>query len=781
MFYRMKKLLAIGLVAAVVLSTAACGQKGTVENAGPGKQQQQVVEELAPDYVYVADYVSVEGTEIYNPRFFGTDMYNLGGFYNEEEGYYRQVLERYVIRDDGTLEKQDAMTFDTGVNVNQFTVGDSGEIYMVESRMEITDEEPEDYPRENTYFLVKYDAQGNKVYETDLTNDFAKDRDWFYVQGFAADGKGRVYFYSDDAEVCIFDENGKAAGKISVPEASWINNMGTAKDGKVYVAYYKNDSMGGVTLSEIDFDNKKTGASYSYSGNMNGGMTKGVEGDFLFTDENGLYEYSFADQKQNKILTWLDCDINGNYVCGVTIDNQKKVIAVVRDWESNTTELALMQKVKADQVVKKENITIGVMYTDQQLSKQVVEFNKNTDKYHISIKKYMDESNWSDTSYTDAVAKLSNDLTSGNGPDILDVNSLTDLEGFVRKGLIEDLNPYLEKSTVLSKSDYFESILESSSFDGTLAYIPSGFYLQTLVGKKSVLGDRTSWKIPDMIELSKAYPKAELMEYASRDSILISMLTMNVGKFIDKKNGKCSFDSQDFKDILLFANTFPDSEENRDNRLTPFKLADNSLLLAEVYLSRFDDVQQYLEYFNGEEVNFIGYPTDKGNGCLLRTMDGYAINAASANKDGAWAFLEKMLARDVVDDWSFYGFSSKKSTFAAQKEKSTRIEYILDENGDPYLDENGEPVIMGQGGGWTMIGDDGEEWTFNTHPLTEEEADIVEKLLKGAVLFGYDYDEDIFKMIQEEAEGFFKGDKSAEETISVIQNRVGLYLKENMD
>ncbi|MBP5282921.1 MAG: hypothetical protein J6Z22_10535, partial [Lachnospiraceae bacterium] len=151
----------------------------------------------------------------------------------------------------------------------------------------------------------------------------------------------------------------------------------------------------------------------------------------------------------------------------------------------------------------------------------------------------------------------------------------------------------------------------------------------------------------------------------------------------------------------------------------------------------------------------------------------------SKNKDAAWSFVESMIANDAADTWTSFGFSSLKSVFEQQKKEALDVDYLYDENGDIITDENGNPYYENGGGGYTMIGDDGETWDYVYKPVTAEEVAMVEKLLAGATAADFSVDQELNKIITEEAASFFKGDKSVDEVVAIIQNRVSLYLKEN--
>ena len=204
---------------------------------------------------------------------------------------------------------------------------------------------------------------------------------------------------------------------------------------------------------------------------------------------------------------------------------------------------------------------------------------------------------------------------------------------------------------------------------------------------------------------------------------------------------------------------------------------------ADIY--DFSDVQSILAYFGEEKVNFIGYPTyGEGNGCIIVPGDSYGLFTGSSCKDGAFSVLEFLLSSDSEDEWRSWGFSSFISRYEKQKEEALQVEYVYDENGEIMLDDEGNPIYEG-GSGYTMMGDNGEEWSYEYRPIKAEEVELVERMMNDAIMrdgnaaYGSGSENALSQIINEEAGAYLKGSKSLEEVASIIQNRVNLYLKEN--
>jgi uncharacterized protein CbrC (UPF0167 family) len=91
-----------------------------------------------------------------------------------------------------------------------------------------------------------------------------------------------------------------------------------------------------------------------------------------------------------------------------------------------------------------------------------------------------------------------------------------------------------------------------------------------------------------------------------------------------------------------------------------------------------------------------------------------------------------------------------------------------------YTDpETGEQVEQSKGGwGW-------DDLMVEMYALKQEEADQILELINSTNRV-YSYDQEIYDIIVDDAAAFFEGQKSAEETAKLIQNRVSLYVNEQM-
>lgn len=764
-----KRVGALILAGTVLLSITGCGSK------------EEAASKDVKEFIYVPEYITMDNTEnanLYNMQVKGDSVYYTNYSYDEATMSSTQTICSYSLTEQGEPTVL-PYKIDGQKSLNYFSIDDEGNLYLLVNDYSQQSGEPSfdadgNYISQDIYLIQKVDAQGNLVWEKDISKELQQDTEHTYINSLFVDGEGRFYLTSSDW-ILLYNADGDYQGNIDLND-SWINNMGCGKDGKIYVTYYdQNSTTGGYVLAELDFAGKKVGTTYAnFPGGNGNSLTPGIEKDFLVISSNSLLEYDLATQTSEEVLNWLDSDINGSYVQSVAALEDGRLLAVVNDWNTGSTEFAKLTKTKSSDIPQKEQITIGILYTDQNIQSAAVAFNKSSDQYHVNIQTYIDENNWTETSYQDGITKMNNDLTSGaNAPDIVDLSQVN-AEQFAAKGVFEDLTPYLEKSTVIAKEDFLENVIDSFTFDGRLVGIPNSFSISTIVGASSKVGDEMGWSVADLIAFAEKYPDKELLSGMTKAQMLNTIMIYNQNTFVDWEKGECSFDSQDFKDLLSFVNKFPEEYDwSEDSPSSAAAIQAGDVLLESIYISQIQDIQVYPAMYE-EPITCIGYPTFDGSvGCMMQASSAYAITSKSKNKDGAWAFVESFLSQDTSSDRNFWGFPTRKAQLDKLFEDELKVEYVTDENGEPILDENGEPMIEGSGSG-IGYGD----WEYTFHHTTEEEAALVRSLIDVAKPVNYNGSE-ILTIILEEAEPFFQGQKSVDDVAGIIQSRLQIYVSEN--
>lgn len=760
----MKKKIGVLLLAAVMmLSAIACGKKDTEQKEGEANV------DPASEYVYVPEFFKMERDA--NDWFNGITLqgdkiyYSVQGF-DEEAG---TMTNKFAYRSLNDLSTENAMDLYFGIenfeeSLNICCPDAEGNLYAIWNCYEPWVEGMEYYDMKNVDYLVKYDSTGKELWANELSKDAFGDSENTYIQKMMVSSDGKIVA-STGSHFIIFNSDGSLFK--TVPTGSdWVDSMCLTDAGKLLFTAY---GMNGMEMCEIDLATGAKGNTYKNIPDMNGRMEY-INGKLYMSGYTKLYEYDLEKQEAVEILSWLDSSVEGNYVQAFTVTEEGKVVVYVDNY-STGAEIAVLTKKPASEVPQKQIITLATLYDGTNLTEAIVNFNKTNTQYQIKLKTYIDSTaEWTETTYEDGLARMNADLISDNAPDIIDL-TYVDVPSLVAKGALEDLTPYLEKSTIANKSEFVPSVLNAYNYDGVQVTVPASFNIITLMGKASNVGTEPGWTMDEVIALAEKNPDAQLLRYMTKAQALQLCIQYNNDSFIDYATGTCKFNTPEFIKVLEFANEFPDEYNYDDDRSFPAMIQSGQVLLADVYLYDVTEYQMHRLMFE-DEVTAIGYPTSDGTpGVFLSGQDMCGISASSDCKEGAWAFVESTLAKqDNIH--GYWMFPSRKDELDALFEEAMKIDYMYDANGNIMYDEDGNAMQYPK----TSWGYD--DWEADIYAATQEEVDEIKAMIEMARPMN-GADQTVFNIILEEAGPYFKGQKSAQDVANIIQSRVDMYISEN--
>lgn len=726
---------------------------------------------------------------LYVPEYFETgddaeSIYRNGAVISGEELCYPvsvpggdesagSVIVRCVSLTEGTIADI-PLAFDAS-RICGWTLGDDGCLYVVQY---VWDYEGITDLSGMGRMLLKYDRSGNQVFSQDISEFFA-GQEAFSV-GFAVDGKGRVCLFQDDA-IRLFDENGIPEGNINLSSdaGSEINGFCRGSDGKVYAVIADNSSTdNGATLYQINYETKKLDAGQEgFSKFTRYMLGQDALDSLLINDGMSVLRCHLKSGDKEEILRWADCGIDGTLVSAVSMLSDGRIAAFYRDWQDENAGVALLSGISRAEAPQKQEIVIAQIYPNQDLPAAVTLFNFQSDKYHVTVNNYLKDHYASQEEVEAAVTRLVADIVSGNGPDIINPLGLdNEIEELVAMGAFEDLNPYLDQSSVLDREDMIESVLRAQTYDSVLISIPASFDVYTYFGSRDKVGEEMGWTHEDVIALLEANPGAALDDGITKATLLFWCMDFN--DYVDWETASCRFDSEEFKSLLEFVSRLSAPEENAFNSggwpLVMEKLRSGEILLLFSGISRFTDIQVVQEKMQGD-VTAIGWPTSDGSAeCHLLVQNTAAMLSQSKVKDGAWEFIEYYLTEG--NDRYRYGFPNSWSKLEDMIAEETKCAvYTSGEfEGEPVLDENGDPVPA------MRTGYDFGGYRFETRLPTQEEIDQVLDIIRAGKSTNVSVDETMLRqIISEEADAFFQGQKSVDKVADIIQRRASVYVSEN--
>lgn len=745
-----------------------------------GKNENVVVTQMGVDgYVYVAQEISwtgqavgadEEGPEQESQKGFlaGKDLsFDTGGFRNlsglKIYGDYLYFFQNGDVRripKAGDLDFSKAETVVQGVSALRCYEMDSHEgICYYEGNYEGSEKGS----------LSRKTADGTLLFRIEIAGGMGDVRS---ESCLALDGEDRIYLLLEDG-IHVIDREGKTIDLIPTEVCkanhSYIEEI-LMSDGTGNIYYI----LGNITQSYV----------YSVEQGESEPLTqiRGLQeersiaetfrdclGGLLISDTDNqlLYRYEKDGGGKELLLRWQDSGLNALNLDFIAELSPDRLLAIDGE-NAYAPRMYVLTRTNVDELPQKELIVLASLYPTDDMMDFILEFNKSSDRYHVVIERYGAKGDaWSNFFEVDedCVTRLDVTLASGERPDLLDL-SLLDAGKYAYRGVLEDLFPYLEGSSRIKREDFLENVIEGYTMDGKLAAIPVNFRMDMLLGRASQLSGLESWTTEDMMTLLDQYPGCDLLMKGTlgdeREFLIREVCApYYLKKFIDEETVTCSFDSEEFCKLLTWLKDCPVNMEEHDYN---HPLPENCLLFYNIYSSLGPDYRMMgepLDNVMGAEAALIGYPSADGIGRpRIKAFDVLGIVSGAECPEGAWVFIETYLTRKKYDPYMFLD-TSFLSPLWEENEKMKELAlaplWKRDYNGIPY-----------------------EIYDYPEERVRKELMETLEHSMEVADFRPWTYENDVMEIILEEAESYFKGEKTVEEAAAIIQNRVSILLSDRL-
>lgn len=748
-----------------------CQNKDTgIKETGEEAQSGAITEEMLKEYDASFMKLKTSSTyEIYHARAYGDKI-----FYLEQESasfvsYIRRVDANG--KEAASLIRWDGEGAEDGKwSVLCFDLTKDGNLLAIRGRYDATDQNVIGTAKE--YVLEEYDQDGNKKKSQPLDADVFPSN--FVSLRMGADGEGNIVISSN--ETMIFVSDGKKKGEIRLEGGINITDFARSTTGSLYVSV----STGAyVSIRRVDFNAceliavEGMPASFHAIGEIANGEFAGTWQALLASANEGLYCVDLDQKKTYKIADWEACGIQGDEVSMISIRGEKTYVYTISP--ALSCELAVLTPKKEGEAAKQEKtkvIRFAAFGKSTVLSNIVSNYNRSQKKYRVEMIDYSKGSN--QITLEDKVNRMVADVLGENPPDLLDMTFFFDganpsIEDFLNQGYVDDLTPYLEKSEKIGRGDFLEKAMEIVTFEKGIPAIPCTAMIDTLIASETEFGERMGWTIDEFIAYDKAHPDRPPRDHCTRDDFYDLLIYPNLEAFVDLNGKKASFDSPTFRRMLEYAHSYPVG----DGTYHPYSLEQ---FMERALVETVFDVQIFRNRYFGKRAQFIGYPSIDGEPLyfLKPDLNGAtpAICSRSKEKEGAWDFIEYVLSQDP----NTLGYTAGYTGIPTNKR-------FLQENIEALADENG-PL---PGRAYRLAGiPESEEgpyelpneinWYF-CYPFTEEEEELLGTLINGATVRDQRINA-VRTIVSQELGGYFADQKTLDQTIDVIQNRVQLYLNE---
>lgn len=622
-----------------------------------------------------------------------------------------------------------------------------------------TSGQPMDYQYVEKYNLRVFDASGAQTFCAELSS-LIESEDYFYVSAFAVSGTGEAVLMANGNAIYVLNADGSLKGSIDTSDLSnGISNFVTLGDGSVAALVYGED-YAAFDLRPVDTAAMQLGeATASLPTDAYSARPSGGGYDFCYNKGESFYGYKLADGSEEKLVTWINCDVNSNNLTSPYITEEGNIVCLSSEYSNTgdgaTTYFITLTKTPYDQVPQKTTLTLACVYLGYDIKNQILDFNRKSSDYRIEVRDYSEFNTEDD--YSAGYTKLITEIGSGAVPDIMVTDGLP-IETFGAKGLLADLWPFIDADEELGgRAGVLEPVFNALSQDGKLYEISSSFYITTIAGPASIVGTEPGWTYDEMYAALDQMPEGcELFSLGTtRSDVFSSICMLNLSRFVDWTTGECSFDSDDFISLMEFANRFPETFDWEHHEWTnedsdAYRIKEGRQLLVTLSLSDPYSYNYYSEMFNGD-MALKGFPDVPGSGAVFNMNGtGLAIASTCKNQDAAWSFVRTLLTREYQENYT-YGFCTNRELC------EENIQSMVGESYYSYDQVTGEE----------------KEIIF-----TQENADLITDLINNTSMVADYNTSQINDIINEEVAYYFSGEKTAQDVAATIQNRVSIYVNE---
>ena len=657
----------------------------------------------------------------------------------------------------GCGKEERSVYFDLQVEQKPFydVAGNNGDVYTRFLGMQF-------YQGEPVQLWVVYDGVGSMdayLYRMDGSRELIMEdipEEYRRGSGFL-DRDGNYYYWNLNQEFIKVDSSGKQLFSRSVSEFGIfsIEKLCQLEDGRLYGKCSENDN-GSETYWMYEVDPNKgefTKVNSAVSGMSYETYVAAGDGCLLCLTEEGVRKIDPEKGTEEEIWSFAGTSYGRNHRNSYRIWDFR--ICEDGSLELLEAESAALSK-GADGVVETlQKIAIGeereilvlrgtYLVEDVWLKECIRSFNEQNEGWYVIVEECgADDSRWEDYARQTSV-----EIASGEGPDILYGNVLSDyIYGVIEQGGFADLSSYLESSG-LKREDFFPCVFDCWR-DGEKIYgaaLNMSFLRHgSILMDAAVLGENKDPDIRTFVEALLAWEGDDaLLSTADPEGILERLLmgTEDLWGMVDWEEKTCNFGTELFAGILEAAKRYGRSGADDPRPL---------LAEEEIY-----STYQYLDSGLLEKSGKVkvGILFDDGCHAAADPECVAAINANSARREGAWEFIRFVLENKQTVKNDVWRYPSGKAAFdrAMLNEKGRGL----------WKDHN---VIT-----WN-------DMVIYFYPLTKERIEELKEVLEDA-RFVPIRTKPILDIICEEAAGYFGGGKSINETIDVINNRVQVYLDE---
>lgn len=591
-------------------------------------------------------------------------------------------------------------------------------------------------------YLVELETDG--VREIICEVPAAMKEEYFGVNSaLTRDWDGNFYVFSKSSNtIQCYDSVLQNAKAEEVPGTKAVYGLVQSKSGADVYWYGMNlegkPVIGDLTKGTV-IVNEMEGLGTDYVAGVSPNQT------FYLADTQNLWKV--IDGKAYKAFRFAANGYLLSEVYGIKVVDEREVLLLVK----MDGELTFLHMKEIDEPLEKEEIVIAFATQHLALNKSIARFNRQNDKYYISI--MLPEEGEEEDAFR---RRVQLEISAGKGPDILGHDMVLEFSSYVENGYLECVDEVFSDPSL-----YLKATLEDAKLNGHFFSVPYDCTFDVIAYPTENIGERTSWTLQELMQAVENSDAEILQENLNGVSIVYKYALKDNSNttFINWTTGESHLDEQPFMDLLAFAKAYEDNGNDEKKAFAKTIIAFNELRrIKEVYRA------------NETGVAFLGYPREEGNGIYVNTRALY-LNANSECKEGAVAFFKFLLSEEEQLKYVTYDSVEQMreeglNVLVGHTKQFPVFLKAYDKMVDMELKKDMENLVHTDTG---VIQLD----ILYTDEMLEQFYFILEHAQPSNF-----YAEAIYSIVAEELAPYFMGDISAEEAAKNLDNRVQLYLDE---
>lgn len=491
--------------------------------------------------------------------------------------------------------------------------------------------------------------------------------------------------------------------------------------------------------------------------------TKYVQSDSNGNEEYCYYEYKVkgADNMKQKWFKPLRAAVIALVVAGGLVGSLTLMKSMKKDKSEPSASVAGSQADTSADRKDADKETIKVAFIRQEEA-AAGEFDKHIQKFRTANSQYrLDVTEYRDSDEADAFKQLTADISGGTKYDLIAAYP-DQLRILDNRHYLADLGEYIDSSTNINRSDFLPNALDAMTIGDHIPAMAFDINIETICCQTERLDDpHENWTIEEAVsfidKLSDEEKSGLLGPATTKKEIADFLITGAINSSVDFRNNKFNAE-KGLRKALEYIYSMPD-----DSGVYKGETARAKQILTAPYVC--------IDYFYGDRtisqqdnkpVTLVGFPTESGNGYHLDNWNYmYGIMDNAENKEGAWAFIEFFLSDEMQSYVDIvHGLPVMEKAHKIWWDRAPEYQFSIN-----------SPLVESY--------DASKKYDSDvTVTITDTQKKQLDDYIHNMKIFFYE-DEEVVDIIKEECDYVINGERTPDQCIDILNDRIGTYLAEN--